>query len=93
MMTTSKGRPSKVSPELADRILDLIRQGKTRAQAAEESGIDRSSFFNWMAKGAAGDESYLDFFKKIKSEEARLKAMREMKRQEKKGIAGMKLKP
>jgi len=89
----SKGRPTKVSPELAEKILGLIRLGKTQAEAAEEAGIDRSSFFNWMAAGAQGDARYLDFYKQIKTEQARRKAMQTMKRTEQKGLPGMKLKP
>ncbi len=57
-----QGRPSKVSPELAKRIAALLEQGIPERQAAEASGLDAASFFNYINAGKAGDPAYAEFY-------------------------------
>lgn len=42
------GQPTKFSPELQDRICQLIRVGTSIDIAAEATGISRASFFNYQ---------------------------------------------
>jgi Bacteriophage Sf6, terminase small subunit-like len=42
------GQPTKFSPELQERICQLIRVGTTIDIAAEATGISRASFFNYQ---------------------------------------------
>lgn len=55
------GQPTKVSAALANKIAGLISRGVRMADAAEQSGIDRSSFFNWMEWGRQGKAPYAAF--------------------------------
>ena len=55
------GQPSKVSSALAGRIARMVRQGIRLADAAERCGIDRSSLFNYLRAGRAGDTKYSSF--------------------------------
>lgn len=56
-----EGRPSKVSPDLAKRIANLILQGQTERAAAEACGLDGASFFNYLNLAKGGDPAYADF--------------------------------
>jgi hypothetical protein len=42
------GRPSKYTPELADKILQLVRRGVRPAQAARAAGLGERTFYTWM---------------------------------------------
>lgn len=55
------GQPTKVSRPLAMRIAKMVRKGVPVADAAEQCGIDRSSYFNWMKRGEAGEAPYSEF--------------------------------
>lgn len=46
------GRPNKANTKLANTIAQYVKRGYTLAAAAEASGVDRSSLFNWLK----GDE-------------------------------------
>lgn len=46
------GRPSKIDPNRADRIVALLRTGCTIANAAQAGGIDEGTFYRWMNRGA-----------------------------------------
>ncbi|MDR6862177.1 hypothetical protein J2X64_000558 [Phycicoccus sp. 3266] len=48
---TTRGRPSKLTPERADRIVELIGSGVYGAVAARASGISGSTYRAWMARG------------------------------------------
>jgi len=50
------GRPSELTPELEEKLLDLIRGGIPVRTAAIAVGIDEKTFYNWMKRG--GDEQY-----------------------------------
>jgi hypothetical protein len=45
------GRPTKLTPETQDRIVNAIRVGATYELAAQFGGISYSTFNNWMARG------------------------------------------
>jgi transposase len=44
-------RPTKLTPEVQERIAVLIRAGNTVEVAAGATGIGRGTFYEWMARG------------------------------------------
>lgn len=44
-------RPSKLTPEVRERIVAVLRSGAYVQQAAEAAGIGRSTFDDWMRRG------------------------------------------
>lgn len=77
-------RPSKLTPALQKRIVNLIKDGSYSAQAAAACGIAESTFYNWMRDGrdalakqqeggmklTAAEKRNLEFMKSIKEAEA-----------------------
>lgn len=61
MDSAGPGRPTKVSIDIAKRIASLLLQGVSEREAAEASGLDGASFFNYIARAKAGDQMYADF--------------------------------
>ena len=66
------GRPSKLTPEIVERLCDALRAGNTREAAAAYAGIARSTFYDWLRRGAnprrtirgkifKADEAFSDF--------------------------------
>jgi transposase-like protein len=50
------GRPTKLTPEIAERIAALVAEGNYAETAAECEGVNRATFYRWMEQGAR-DES------------------------------------
>jgi len=44
-------RPTKLSPEIEERIVSAVRAGTSIAGAAAYAGIDPSTFHRWMERG------------------------------------------
>jgi hypothetical protein len=47
----SRGRPSKLTPELMDKLVLLVREGIPYALASRVCGIHRNTRLNWMRRG------------------------------------------
>lgn len=45
------GRPTKLTPQLRERLLDYIRAGNRPAIAARACGVDERTFYRWMERG------------------------------------------
>lgn len=45
------GRPSKFTPEIHRRIIDLVKAGNYIEKAAQSVGISRRTLYEWLAKG------------------------------------------
>jgi transposase len=45
------GRPSKLTPEVQEKILNAIRTGAFIETAAAAAGIHRDTFYEWMKRG------------------------------------------
>lgn len=60
-MTRKRGRPSKFSPEVAEKIVQFLRAGCYMQTAAEASGITRETLYDWLGKGARGREPFAQF--------------------------------
>lgn len=44
------GRPSKLTPEIEERILEVIRAGNYREAAAQAAGIAPETLSRWMGR-------------------------------------------
>ena len=65
------GRPTKLSPEIAKRILNAIRAGITREAAIAAAGISHSTFYSWLERGRiARCGKFPDFLDSLKRAEA-----------------------
>lgn len=73
------GRPSKLTPETATRIVDAIRAGCYAQVAAQAAGVGKTTYFDWRARGreARGMEPvprserpYVDFVNQLEKAEA-----------------------
>jgi predicted DNA-binding transcriptional regulator AlpA len=66
------GRPEKLTEEIARRICDTMRSGVTKEVAAASTGIARSTFYRWIAKGAKPDAEpiYRKFVRDLRQAEA-----------------------
>lgn len=53
-MSQALGRPTDYSPEVADRLCELVLEGRTVTQACEAVGIDKSTVYRWL-------RTHLDF--------------------------------
>lgn len=81
------GRPSKLTPEIAERIAASVAEGNYGETAAQCEGIERTTFYRWMEQGARDDAAdantpYRDFRNRIvraraKAESEMLKIVRE----------------
>lgn len=57
-----RGAPTKLTPELHAKIVQAVLDGNAAETAAEAGGVCERSFFDWMARGRAGDgEIYVAF--------------------------------
>ncbi len=68
----TRGRPSKLTPEVQARILQAIEAGNYLEVAAQYAGIDSSTLHRWMrkAENPEGDERYRQFRTAVESARA-----------------------
>ena len=50
------GRPSKLTPEVQEKLVQALGIGNTRTQAAAYAGIDSSTLWRWMARGRTEED-------------------------------------
>lgn len=66
-----RGRPTKLTPAVADRVVELVRGGNYVEVAAAAVGVARSTVFDWMRRGARGKRgAYRDFSVAIEKAQA-----------------------
>ena len=66
------GRPSKFTPEVADRIVEAVGLGASCEAAARAGGVHRMTFRRWLAKGRAATRGkFCDFCARIEAAEDR----------------------
>ncbi|HEX4952683.1 MAG TPA: hypothetical protein VF017_04725 [Thermoanaerobaculia bacterium] len=69
-MPKRTGRPSKLTPEVQDRIVSAIRAGNYAQVAAGFAGIGESTFYRWMEQGErAEDGAFREFRDAVKRAE------------------------
>lgn len=59
------GRKTLLTPEVETKICEYISRGAFDHVAAAAVGINPSTFYDWLNKGAAGNEPYAKFSKKV----------------------------
>lgn len=65
------GRPTKLTPELQERIVQAVRAGNHFEAAARSAGIAQSTFYRWLERGAEEDDgAYSDFRAALRRAEA-----------------------
>jgi len=57
--------PTKYTPAIVDEIIEAIEQGNRGEVAAEAAGISEQCFYNWMAKGRAGEPDFVEFLERV----------------------------
>lgn len=63
-----KGRRSRLTSEIQEKVLTALRAGNYIETAAEFAGIDRATLFRWLAKGrAARSGQFCDFCDAVES--------------------------
>lgn len=64
------GRPTSLTPEVHDAIIDSIRKGNYRSTAAAAAGVHRNRMAEWEGRGEAGEEPYAEFACALQKAEA-----------------------
>jgi hypothetical protein len=59
------GRPTKLTPEIQEIIVDAIRRGSFDHVAATAAGIGKSTFMRWLAAGGRGSPLYVEFHEAV----------------------------
>lgn len=54
-------RPTKLNKALQTKLVKLLKTGATVADACQHVGLAESTFYDWQAKGDAGDSEFLEF--------------------------------
>jgi len=52
----SRGRPTKLEPAVQEKIIAFIRAGNYLEAAAAAAGITKSTLYDWLKRGAPGNE-------------------------------------
>jgi transposase len=55
------GRASKLTPELQEKIVAFLRRGAYIETAAACCGVHKDTFYEWMKRGAKGEEPHASF--------------------------------
>lgn len=64
-MLKKTGRPTKLTPLLADQIVSDLETGAYVETAAEAAGINRQTLYNWLDAGVRGEEPYASFLDSV----------------------------
>ena len=69
-----RGRRTKLTPEVTDRLVQALALGNYRQDAADFAGIDVATLRRWMARGRAASEGlYAELYEAVRAAEARAK--------------------
>lgn len=60
----------KLTPELQDKIIKYIKAGNYVETACDAVGINKTTYYDWIKKGEAGKEPYLNYANAIKKAKA-----------------------
>jgi len=69
------GRPTKLTPALANKIVALVRNGNFRETACAAAGIGSQTLRDWLKMGARGREPYKTFSFELDEAEATAEAL------------------
>lgn len=72
------GRPTKLTPDVHQRIVAYIRAGAFAWVAAEAAGVSKSSFHRWLQRGEReGRGRYFDFGEEVRQAQAQARVAAE----------------
>jgi hypothetical protein len=66
---------SKLTPELQEKLLNLLRRGNYIETAAACVGIHKDTFYAWMKRGSRGDKRFAAFVEAVHRAMAESEAM------------------
>lgn len=64
------GRPTKLDDLTAKRIVDAVAKGLPRDTAARLGRVTPRTLYDWLARGRAGEQPYLQFLQRVEEAEA-----------------------
>lgn len=64
------GRPTSCTEDVTKRVCKSIRLGAPIKTATRSAGISRASFFDWMKRGASGEDPFADFMDRVEEAQA-----------------------
>lgn len=64
------GRPTKLTPEVQEKIVSLVRAGNYPEVAAQAAGVGRSTYYDWMRWADEKGKPYSDFSEAVKEAQA-----------------------
>jgi transposase len=64
------GRPTKLTPEVQEKIVSLVRAGNYPEVAAQAAGISGKTYYEWMKRGESEAGIYREFRKAVKEAQA-----------------------
>lgn len=72
-MKRPRGRPGKLTPEIAANIIQYIKSGSSLKHAAEHTGLSERTLHNWLERGRAAEDAntpgkdvhFLHFFRSV----------------------------
>jgi len=64
------GRPTKLTPELQEKIVGHVKNCNYPSTSAVACGVDESTFYRWMNRAQEGEEPYASFAIAVKKAEA-----------------------
>lgn len=70
------GRPSRLTPEVQEKVLQALGLGNTRAHAAAYAGVGERTFRRWMSEGQEeGEGPYAELRQAVLAAESRAQMM------------------
>jgi len=64
------GRPTKLTPEVQEKIVSLVRAGNYPEVAAQAAGISGKTYYEWLRRGESEDGIYREFRQAVKEAQA-----------------------
>jgi transposase len=65
------GKPTKLTPEVQDRLVSAIMAGNYQDTAARYAGVTATTFYNWMTRGREeGTGIYFEFVEAVEKAKA-----------------------
>lgn len=63
-------RSKLLTPELTAKVVEVLREGNYANTAITVVGIHKDTYYEWLKKGEAGEDGYVDFFEAVEAASA-----------------------
>lgn len=60
----------KFTPEIGNKICEIVRRGNFREMAVAQTRISRQTLYNWIRRGADGEQPYAQFLADLEAAES-----------------------